>query len=124
MKKLCDTITNAWLYVVAAVIILVCVGWAYGMQSRAQSLLYQDKKVTRSELAAELKYLIEIAKSRDKDLAKQDEAKQALVDAANIFTTGGNFNPMGLLNTAISIAAISFGLDRQKKLKAAKKETV
>ena len=47
---------------------------------------------------------------------------QALLDAGNLMATTGQINPSGLINIAATIGAISFGLNRNQKLKAVTKE--
>jgi len=73
--------------------------------------------VVRSELIAELNYMVELAKSREEDLDRQDAAKQALIDAAIVMSNTGSVNPAGIINLAATIAAIAFGLNRHQKYK-------
>lgn len=96
--------------------------WAFGCESTVVSMMDPTKKITRAELELESDYLIGRLKCKLNELDKQDEIKQLMIDQANIFATTGTFNPTGLLNTGISIAAIAFGLDRNRKLKIAVKE--
>jgi len=79
--------------------------------------LTPGKKITRTELTSELNYLIGVAEARGEDLDRQDSVKQALLDAANVIGQGGQINPSGLLNVFATIGAVSFGLNRNQKLK-------
>jgi len=107
---------NHW-YIIAGLMIALSVFWTYGCVSTTTSLLYPEQKVCRSELQNELNYLVGLAKAREEDLDRQDEVKQALLDAANIISQTGSINPSGLINLAAMIGAIGFGLNRNQKLK-------
>ena len=122
MKKLLTALNENHWYLIAAAIICALLIWTYGCESQVYSIIDPAKKVTRAELELETDYIIGQARLRLEDLDKQDEIKRLVLEQAAIFGTTGNFNPTGLLNTCISIAAIAFGLDRNKKLKDAHKK--
>jgi len=116
-----DTILK-WLndqhwYLIAIVIICATIFWTYGCESQVSSLIDPTQKVNRMELQVEIEYVAGIARTRVADLDKQDEIKQALFDALTVVSQGGQVNAMGLLNLAATIGAISFGLNRNQKLK-------
>jgi len=114
---------NQW-YIIGLIAAFVIVFYTYGCQSTVPSLTTKDKQVTRGELQAEIEYLTAIAKDRALSLNKQDELKQQLLDTGKLIADGGNINPIGAINFLTSIAAIAFGLDRNKKLKTkAEKKT-
>jgi len=112
--KFCND--NHW-WIVAGILIVSVFFWTYGCQSMTPSLIRPEKKVVRSELIAELNYMVELAKSREEDLDRQDAAKQALIDAAIVMSNTGSVNPAGIINLAATIAAIAFGLNRHQKYK-------
>jgi len=113
---------NHW-FLIAGVVIVTVIFWTYGCESEVVSMLDETKKVNRAMLTAECNYLIADVENRVANLDSQDEIKQALLDSVNILGTGGNINPSGLINLAASIGAISFGLNRNQKLKAEIKKT-
>jgi len=108
---------NQW-YIIGLIAAIALVFYAFGCQSTVPSLTTKDKQVTRGELQAELEYLINLAETRVDDLNRKDELKQKLLDAGSLVADGGNINPIGALNFLTSIAAIAFGLDRNKRLKS------
>lgn len=113
---------NHW-YIIA-IVLSICVSlWIYGCQSEVKSMMDPTKKVNREELKLESNYLIGQLQIKLADLDKQDEIKILLLEQAMIFGSGGKFNPAGLLNTVVSIGAISFGLNRNQKLKKIVKDT-
>jgi len=113
--KFCND--NHW-FIIAGIILTSTIFWTYGCQSQVESLITPEKLVCRAELQNELQYIIGTASVRVDDLDRQDEIKQALLDAVNIIGTTGTINPSGLINLAASIGAISFALNRNQKLKS------
>lgn len=107
---------NHW-FIAAAIILAGLFFWTYGCESQVRGLLNPDQRINRAELQNELDYIIGQAEIKVADLDRQDEVKQALLDAANIMSTTGTINPSGLINLAACIGAISFGLNRNQKLK-------
>ena len=71
--------------------------------------------VTRPELKIEVDYFMAHADLKFMTLDKQDEIRQWLIDLGSTFATTGTLNPTGLLNTAVSVGAIAFGLNQRKK---------
>lgn len=120
LKKILSLLNDNHWYVIGLVLISGLFIWTYGCESHVQSLIDPAKKVNRSELQVEIEYVAGIARTRVENLDKQDEIKQALFDALTIASQGGQFNAMGVLNLVATIAAISWGLDRNKKLKDAR----
>jgi uncharacterized membrane protein len=113
---------NHW-YIIAAIAISGIAFMVYGCESTVTSLVDPIRKVNRLELQNELNYFVGMAKARDAELDRKDETKQALLDAFNIIGKEGTINPSGLLNLAGTIGAISFGLNRNQKLKNVSKKT-
>lgn len=111
---------NHW-YLIAGVIACGFVVWLYGCQSTVTSLLHPQQRITRAQLDLEVDYFMGQAKIKLAELDQHDQIKYLLLDQAAIFGSTGTFNPMGLLNTFISIGAIAFGLDRNKRLKEVRK---
>ena len=111
--KFCND--NHW-FIIGAACIIGMIFWLYGCESQVSSMIDPGKKINRQELQLETDYIIGQAKVKLADLDKQDELKKLILDQAAIFGQSGSFNPMGLLNTIVSIGAISFGLNRNQKL--------
>lgn len=115
MKKLLHFLNENHHYIIAAAVIIVCCLWTYGCESKVKSVLNPDQKVTRAGLQLELDYFVGQLGIKFATLDRQDELKQTLLDLGQTFATTGTFNPTGLLNTAISVAAIAFGLNQRKR---------
>lgn len=120
LLKFCND--NHW-FLIGGACIAAMTFWIYGCQSTVTSMIDPNQKINREQLILETDYIIGQAKVKLQDLDRQDELKQLILDQAAIFGTTGTFNPMGLLNTLISIGAISFGLNRNQKLNALQKNT-
>ena len=117
MTKLLNWLNDNHWYLVAIALISVSIFWTYGCESQVTSMLNPAEKVNRLGLQNELDYLIGQVEVKVADLDRQDEIKQALLDASNVISATGTINPSGLLNLAACIGAISFGLNRNQKLK-------
>ncbi len=117
MSKLLKFLNDNHWYLVAGIILCATMFWSYGCESQTTSLIDPAKQVNRGELQVEIEYVAGIAKTRVMDLDKKDEFKMALFDALVLISQGGQINSLGVLNLAATIAAISWGLNRNQKLK-------
>ncbi|MBA7658076.1 hypothetical protein ES703_66024 [subsurface metagenome] len=115
MKTVLKFLNDNHQYLIGAIVIAAVMFWTYGCQSQVSSMLHPERKITRAGLQLELDYLVGQLEIKFADLDKQDEIKQTLLDLGSTFATSGTLNPTGLLNTAISVAAISFGLNQRKR---------
>lgn len=115
MKKTLKFLNDNHHYIIAAAVIIACTFWTYGCHSQVNSILNPNQRVSRAELQIEVDYFLAHAELKFLDLDRQDQIKQALLDLGSTFAATGTFNPTGLLNTAISVAAIAFGLNQRKR---------
>ena len=115
MKKLLHFMNENHHYIVAGIILAIACFWTYGCQSQVNSILNPNQLITRAELKIEVEYFMAHAELKALDLDRQDQIKQSLLDLGSTFATTGTLNPTGLLNTAISVAAIAFGLNQRKR---------
>ena len=118
LKKLLKWCNHNHWYIIGTIILASLLIWLVGCQSTVNSLLSPDKMVTRGELQAEIEYLINLAETRKDELNRQDEIKTQLLNIASVVSADGTFNPSGLISILTTIASLSFGLDRNYKLKS------
>lgn len=104
-------------WIIGATIGCAAIFWFVGCESTTTSMLNPDHEVNRDELQAEIDYLVAQSRARMSDIDKQDAIKQFALDQLTVIGTAGTVNPAGLLNALITIGAISFGLNRNQKLK-------
>lgn len=103
---------------VIAVCVLAAIGfWFYGCESQVQSMVDPSQKVTRTELLGEVDAFLATAKARELSLDEQDALRKKILDNAALFAQGGQLNPIGAVNTIVSIFAIGSALDSKRKLK-------
>lgn len=114
-KKLLKFANDNHHYIIAGIVIAICIFWTYGCESQVNSILSPNQRINRAELQIEVDYFLAHAELKTLDLNRQDEIKQSLLDLGSTFATTGTLNPSGLLNTAVSVAAIAFGLNQRKK---------
>jgi hypothetical protein len=118
LKKLLTWCNHNHWYVIGTIILASLSVWLVGCKSTVNSLLTPEKLVTRGELQAEIEYLINLAETRKDELNRQDEIKTQLLNIASVVSVDGSFNPSGLISILTTIASLSFGLDRNYKLKS------
>ncbi len=115
---------------IAIVINLCIIIWAFGCDSKVQSLK-SDKKVTRGELTIEyntelhrlqneLQSLQETGQLSFAELDRLDDIKYRLFNAVSVATQTGGINPIGLVALVGSIAGIGLGVDNRIKDKVIK----
>lgn len=117
MKNLLKLINDNHWYLVAIAIIAGMVFWTHGCESQVASLIDPTQKVNRAGLQNELNYIVGQVEIKVADLDKQEALKQALFDSMIVVAQGGQINTLGIINLAATIGAISFGLNRNQKLK-------
>ena len=115
MTKILEFLNDNHHYIIAGIILLIATFWTYGCESQVSGLLNPNQRISRAELAIEIDYVLAQAELKFMDLDKQDQIKQTIIDLGSTFATTGTLNPTGLLNTAISVAAIAFGLNQRKR---------
>lgn len=120
------------------VALLICGGlmvWSFGCQSKVTSLTQPGEMVTAEELnlelkievtrlEAELEQLLEMAKLKKAELARQDAIKQKLFEFAAITAGSGGFNPAGLLALAGGVLGFGAIVDNRIKDKVIKNRPV
>jgi len=110
---------NHWA-VIASLLLLLGAFWFLGCESKVPSMLDPSKLVTRSELQSESDFLLSQVKNKLASLDRQDEIRLLISEQAALFATTGSFNPIGLVNLAVSIFAVGSALDSRRKLKASR----
>lgn len=109
--------------VLIGIVALVLIGlYGYGCESQVKGIIDSETMLSRAELQTEVDYLLAQARNRFTELDRQDEIKLLIFEQAALFAETGAINPMGLLTTAVSIAAVSFGLDQRRKKKQIEKD--
>ena len=115
MKKMLKFVNENHHYIIAGIAIIICTVWTFGCPSQVNSILNPNQLITRPELKIEIDYFLAHAELKYLDLDRQDAIKQTLLDLGSTFAQTGTLNPTGLLNTAVSVAAIAFGLNQRKR---------
>lgn len=116
--------------VTAAVVTLGLLVWAYGCESKVQSLVSKTT-VTRSQLTLELNEQAKLletqldtlkaqAADRFQQLDNKDAIKAKVFDAVAVATNTGGFNATGLLTLAGSILGLGAVVDNRIKDKVIK----
>ena len=121
MSKLLKFLNENHWQAITVVIVLMLVFWFYGCQSYVASLANPDKQVTRTMLQGEIDAYLALAKARMTTLDQQDALRKAILDNASVIASEGTFNPIGAINSVISILAIGSAVDSKRKLTVAKK---
>lgn len=107
---------NHWQSITVLVVMLLFL-WLYGCQSKVTSTTDSKAMVTRIELQGEIEAYLAIAKSKMTTLDEQDAFRKTLLDNAALLSASGTVNPIGVLNSIISILAIGSAVDSKNKVK-------
>jgi hypothetical protein len=107
--------------IIAAFVCLVIGLYFFGCDSKTTSLLDPTKTVTRAELTAEFEIYKARAMDRFASLDRQDAIKKFVTEQASVVATGGAINPVGAINSLISIFAIGYAVDARRKIKSVDK---
>lgn len=107
--------------ITAITVVIIGLFWFYGCESKVASVQDPNQRVTRAELEAEIAYFNAKAQARISTLDQQDKLKKMLLEQVAVISTGGTFNPVGALNSIISILAVGYAVDSRKKLANANK---
>lgn len=106
-------------------IVLCCllIVWTYACESKVKSLDGNDTLVTRQELRLELNQQLSLAEERFRQLDRQDEFKQTIINSAIQFVRAGQINPMALLTTLLAILGVGQTTDAVRKVVKKKLKT-
>jgi len=96
--------------------------WAYGCEPKTTSMLDPERKVDRSELTAELEILLARHGGRIKDLDRQVEIRNVLLEQSLIIAQGGTVNPFGVITAALAILGIGTTADDIRLRRERKKQ--
>lgn len=112
LKKL-----NGKTFTIFAVFFVICgLFYFYGCEAKTPSLIDPAMRVTRRELESEIALLNSRISIRIEGLDNQDKLKKMLLDQASFVAAGGTFNPIGALNSLISVLAVGYAVDSRIKL--------
>lgn len=121
MKKLLLTLFNHERYQsIATIVALGLLIWFFGCESKVESVITPNKKVTRGELRIELDGIVDLIGLRATDLDKQDELKQLLLKNALLIAQGGTVNPVGVITTVAAVLGVGAAVDNVRKRKEIK----
>lgn len=115
MKKVMEWFRHYQGTSVAIIIVIAVLFWTYGCDSIVTSITNPNTKVTRSELKIEIDTFLAMAEERYRDLDRQDEFKQKLVEFGMIVVEDGTINPIGAGVSLLGILGIGAVVDNRKK---------
>jgi len=89
--------------------------YAYSCQSTIVSLVQPGQRITRTELIAEVDYLLAQAASRFDDLDRQDLVKNTIFNSLIDLAQGGAVNPAGIALVIGNILGLGAVIDNVRK---------
>lgn len=117
LQKIMTFLNHERYQVVCLVICLAIVVTGVCCESQTTSIMEPGRKVTRSELKAELDKLIIDVDLRYADLNRQDELKALIYDHVMLWSTTGAFNPSALVPLLASVLGVGAVVDNVRKRK-------
>jgi len=124
MKKILGFFNENHWQAITVLIVVIMFFWLYGCQSKVASTTDSKQMITRTMLQGEIEAYLAIAKSKMKTLDEEDALRKTVLDNAALLSASGAVNPLGVLNSVISILAIGSAVDSKNKVKKlTKKQT-
>lgn len=121
MKELLTMLFNHERYQSISIIIVAgCVIWLSACQSKCQSLLHPEKKITRTQLQIELDTILAQAEANTITLDQQDLLKNLLFQQSLLAAQTGTVNPFAVLTSLGSILGVGAVIDNKRKRKVIK----
>lgn len=120
MDKLLAFLNHERYQIVSTVLCLGLLIWFWGCESQVRSLVDSKIKINRDELTAEVDFFLASAEIRFKDLDRQDEFKQYVLDQALLYGQTGTLNPVGIVATLAGILGVGAIADNVRKRKVIK----
>ena len=99
--------------------VLITIGFSlyiYGCEPQTTSLTRPQVKVNRQELQLELDQIIDLARIRMADLAKQEEFRTIILENALILVQGNPYNPVGIITGIAAIYGLIQGGNKVTKV--------
>lgn len=120
MTKLLEFLNHERYQVISAILCACLILWFWGCKSEVRSLVDPTRKIDRDELTAEVDFFMASAEIRFKDLDRQDEFKQYVLDQALLYGQTGTLNPVGIVATLAGILGVGAIADNVRKRKVIK----
>jgi len=89
--------------------------YAYSCQSTVISLVKPGRRISRTELVAEVDYFLAQAESRFADLERQDLVKNTIFNSVLELAKGGAINPAGIALVIGNILGLGAVVDNVRK---------
>lgn len=116
MQKIKDKLPYLLSLFAAAFVVI----WAYGCESKTQSLLVPAKQITRPELVNEIDYLMQKYEIAISELDKKDEFRNTILQQSIIIAQTGTLNPLGIATSILAILGVGAGADNVRLRKQRK----
>ena len=102
-------IKNHSAIIIASLVSIGLILFMYGCEPEVNSLIYNGKRVNRSELQYELSSLVALAEVRMLDLDKQDQLRAIILQNALIIVSGQPYNPVGIITAFAAVYGLTQG---------------
>jgi len=114
-KKITEFCNHERYQVIAGLLCVLLTVWGLNCGPKVRSISDPTKLVTRDELNAEVDHLLANVEIRYKDLDRQDEFRELVVNKVLLWTQTGQFSPIGLIPTLIGLFGIGAVTDNVRK---------
>lgn len=117
LQKILTFLNHERYQVICLVVCLAIIVTGLCCESQTTSIVDPGRKVTRSELKAELDKLLIDVDLRYADLDKQDELKALIYEHTMLWSMTGTFNPSALVPLLASVLGVGAVVDNVRKRK-------
>mgnify|MGYP001049127298 CR=1 FL=1 len=115
LDKLLQTIRHNQTVFCSAILCLTLTIWCYSCEPVTRSPRDHSKKVTRAELDIDVKIYAEEVALAYTDLQKQEQIREAILNAGLAYVQGQGVSLIGIIATLSSIVGIGAIIDNRKK---------
>lgn len=114
-EKIWTAIKHNKFIVASTIVSFVIVIYAYGCQPQTENPFNPQQKVTREKLDAEVqRYATEVSLAY-KDIQRQEQIRDTLINAGLAYTQGEGINPIGVAATILGVLGIGAVVDNRVK---------
>jgi len=111
-----NKVKNNYVQICTVIFGIVFLLFIYSCEPKVESLIHPGKDVTGSVLKIELETLLAIAKSRQADLAKQNELRNMILNNIMLVAETGTISPIGALTSIFAFYGIGSAANSTKKI--------
>ena len=111
-----ETIKRNYPRIIALVVALLLLGIAVSCVPKVRSPWDPEQRLTRTELGAEMEFMIRMYEVRTAQLAEKERFRELILSNALAISQGGNINPFSIITTIAAFYGLGTAANDTRKL--------